>query len=85
MPAAFQEFVPFGGPQKGPGRWFEEDADWSVVAAAFPQFFSDDDVRAAHATLRGYRPEIYKALCEPDNVVRAGEVAEHERLGRSAS
>lgn len=61
MPLALQEFVPFGGPQPGPGRWFEEDCDWSVVAVAFPQFFAEGDVQAAHATLKGYRPEVYEA------------------------
>jgi hypothetical protein len=60
MPQALQDFVPFGGPQPGPGRWFEEDCDWSVVALAFPQFFTEDDVKQAHATLKGYRPEVYR-------------------------
>jgi len=64
MPAALQEFVPFGGPQIGPGRWFEEDCDWSVVALAFPQFFTERDLQAAHATLKGYRPAVYKAFLE---------------------
>jgi len=62
MPQALQDFVPFGGPQRGPGRWFEEDCDWSVVAVAFPRFFTEDDVRQAHATLKGYRPEVYRAF-----------------------
>lgn len=62
MPAALQEFVPFGGPQPGPGRWFEEDCDWSVVALAFPQFFTEEEVRAAHATLKAYRPSVYEAF-----------------------
>jgi hypothetical protein len=59
MPKALREFVPFGGEQRGPGRWFEEDCDWSVVALAFPQFFPDDQA-AALATLKSYKPE----LCE---------------------
>lgn len=62
MPKALQDFVPFGGPQPGPGRWFEEDADWSVVALAFPLFFTEGDVQAAHATLKAYRPEVYRAF-----------------------
>jgi hypothetical protein len=60
MPKALQDFVPFGGKQNGLGRWFEEDCDWSVVALAFPQFFTDSDVKAAHATLKGYRQEVYE-------------------------
>src|SRR4051812_49058082 len=47
MPRPLQEFVPFGGKQSGPGRWFEEDCDWSVVALAFPQFFPADVTAAA--------------------------------------
>ncbi len=62
MPKALQDFVPFGSPQPGPGRWFEEDADWSVVALAFPEFFTEGDVQAAHATLKGYRPAVYEAF-----------------------
>lgn len=62
MPKALQEFVPFGGPQKGPGRWFEEDCDWSVVALSFPQFFREKDIEAAHRTLKGYRPEVWAAF-----------------------
>jgi hypothetical protein len=59
MPKCLREFVPFGGPQSGPGRWFEEDCDWSVVALAFPQFFPDDAISAALKTLEQYKPEIY--------------------------
>jgi hypothetical protein len=59
MPKCLREFVPFGGEQPGPGRWFEEDCDWAVVALAFPQFFSADAIPAALATLKGYKPELY--------------------------
>ena len=71
MPQPLQDFVPFGGPQKGPGRWFEEDVDWSIVCLAFPQFFTEDDLRQAHSTLKGYKPHIYREL-----MGRAGEVVE---------
>ena len=54
--------MPFGGEQTGPGRWFEEDCDWSVVALAFPQFFKPEDIDAALATLKGYRPEVYEQV-----------------------
>lgn len=63
MPKPLQKFVPFGGEQRGPGRWFEEDCDWAVVALAFPQFFTDDDHAAALATIRSYKPELYKEVC----------------------
>lgn len=59
MPKCLRDFVPFGGPQPGPGRWFEEDADWSVVALAFPQFFPADAIPAALKTLEPYKPELF--------------------------
>lgn len=59
MPEPLRAFVPFGGPQRGQGMWLEEDCDWSVAALAFPQFFKPDEVKAAHSTLKGYRPEVY--------------------------
>ena len=62
MPKPLREFVPFGGKQSGPGMWLEEDADWCVAALAFPQFFKPDDIAAAMATLKGYRPELYEQV-----------------------
>jgi hypothetical protein len=59
MPKPLRDFVPFGGPQKGPGRWFEEDCDWSIVAVAFPQFFKPEDIDAALKTLQHYKPKLY--------------------------
>jgi hypothetical protein len=62
MPKCLQEFIPFGGPQTGPGRWFEEDCDWSVVCLAFPQFFPPDAIPAALKTLERYKPELYQEM-----------------------
>jgi hypothetical protein len=54
MPKALREFKPFAG-----ANWYEEDCDWAVVATAFPQFFKPEEVKAAHATLKGWKPELY--------------------------
>ena len=62
MPKPLRDFVPFGGPQAGPGRWFEEDCDWSVVCVAFPEHFPDDAIQAAWRTLRNYKPTLYDQL-----------------------
>lgn len=62
MPKHLRDFVPFGGVQKGPGRWFEEDCDWCVVALAFPQFFPPDAIEAAMKTLKGYKPELFAEM-----------------------
>ncbi len=70
MPKHLRDFIPFGGTQSGPGRWFEEDADWSVVALAFPQFFPAEAIAAAMNTLRHYKPEIYEQVVEA--IVAAG-------------
>lgn len=59
MPKPLREFVPFGGPQAGPGRWFEEDCDWSVVAAAFPEYFDAEALDAAMKTLERWKTELH--------------------------
>jgi hypothetical protein len=83
MPKPLREFVPFGGPQAGPGRWFEEDCDWSVVALAFPQFFSDDARAAALATLKMYKPELHKEVTAPCTGVGCVEIRQAgEEKGR---
>lgn len=59
MPKPLRDFIPFGGMQTGPGRWFEEDCDWAVVALAFPQIFPADAIPAALKTLEHYKPELF--------------------------
>jgi hypothetical protein len=54
MPKPLREFKPFAGP-----NFYEEDADWSIVALAFPQLFPADAIPAALATLKHYKPELY--------------------------
>jgi hypothetical protein len=68
MPQCLRDFVPFGGPQPGPGRWLEEDCDWVVVALAFPQLFPADAIPAALKTLEHYKPELFAEV----TAMRAG-------------
>jgi hypothetical protein len=68
MPKPLRDFVPFGGEQTGPGRWYEEDCDWAVVALAFPQFFPAEAVDAARATVKNWKPELHEQL----TAMRAG-------------
>jgi hypothetical protein len=63
MPKPLREFSPWAGP-----NWYEEDCDWAVVAAAFPQFFKPDEVTAAMKTLEGYKPAIFAEV----SAMRAG-------------
>jgi hypothetical protein len=57
MPKPLREFTPFAGP-----NFYEEDCDWSIVALAFPQYFPADAIPAALATLKHYKPELYKQV-----------------------
>lgn len=77
MPGALRDYVPFvkNGPE--PGKWLEEDVDWAVAAVAFPQFFDPRDVAQAHATLKGYKAELY-ARAFPDAAVTPVEVQGRE-------
>jgi len=76
MPKCLRDFVPFGGPQSGPGRWYEEDCDWAVVALAFPQFFPADAIPATLKTLERYKPELYKQVVAMRSEGRGMSIAE---------
>ena len=62
MPKCLREFVPFGGKQAGPGMWLQEDCDWAVAAAAFPQFFRPKEISQAMNTLKAWKPELYEQV-----------------------
>ena len=51
MPDALRNANAYSG--KG-SCWFEEDVEWALVAAAFPELFKADVCRAAYRTLQGY-------------------------------
>ncbi len=57
LPKPLREFQPFAGT-----NWYEEDADWSIVALAFPQFFLADAIPAALETIKRYKPELYERV-----------------------
>lgn len=57
MPKPLREFKPFAGP-----NWYEEDADWSIVALAFPHLFPADAFCAALETLKHCQPELYEQI-----------------------
>jgi len=57
MPKPLRDFKPWAGP-----NWYEEDCDWSIVALAFPQFFPDDSIPVARATLKHYKPELFEQM-----------------------
>lgn len=49
MPEPYRSHTPFCGQ---PG-WYEEDCDWAVVALAFPQFFTQEELESARRTWQG--------------------------------
>ncbi|GAA1938195.1 hypothetical protein GCM10009689_18570 [Brevibacterium antiquum] len=42
-------------------RWYEEDAEWAVVAKTFPDDFSDRQVEIADKSLRYWSPNEYES------------------------
>lgn len=54
MPKPLRDFQPWAGP-----NWYEEDCDWCTVALAFPQFFPDEAIPVALATLKRYQPALF--------------------------
>jgi len=57
MPKPLRDFKPWAG-----ANWFEKDGVWSIVALAFPQFFPEDAIPAALATLKHYQPDLYQEV-----------------------
>lgn len=57
MPQPLRDINPFAGP-----GWYEEDADWSLVALSFPQHFPDHAIPAAMNVLQQSKPELYAEL-----------------------
>ncbi len=62
MREPLRSFKTFAGSDPKGGKWYEEDCDWAIVALAFPQFFPQDAVEAAHASMRNWKPELYKQV-----------------------
>ncbi|MBL0967002.1 MAG: hypothetical protein IBJ05_09295, partial [Blastomonas sp.] len=45
-----------------PGGWYEEDVDWALIAAGYPELFTDLEKRMAERILRQWRPEAWLAV-----------------------
>ena len=45
-----------------PGGWYEEDVDWALVAAGYPELFTDQERRMAERALRQWIPEAWLAV-----------------------
>ena len=42
--------------------WYEEDSEWAVVAATFPELFTTSERTSAEDTLRHSEPDAYEAI-----------------------
>lgn len=57
--AKFPDFKPFGGHE----RSYEEDCDWAVIVATFPDRFPSSNVYLANNTIRN-RPAYYGRMVD---------------------
>ena len=44
------------------GDWYEEDAEWSIVALVFPECFSEKELESAHVSAKEYYPCEYTLI-----------------------
>jgi len=44
------------------GGWYEEDIDWAIVAATFPEHFDEKTRESALSTLRNWHADFYEKL-----------------------
>ena len=42
--------------------WYEEDSEWAIVAATFPELFTTSERASAEDTLRHSEPDAYEAI-----------------------
>ena len=42
--------------------WYEEDSEWAIVAATFPELFTSSERASADDTLRHSEPDAYEAI-----------------------
>jgi hypothetical protein len=44
------------------GQWYEEDCDWAIVALAYPAYFTQAEIDAAHGMLKVWQPGLYETF-----------------------
>lgn len=60
-----------------PGGWYEEDAEWSVVALTFPHLFTSFERRSAEQTVKDSWPDAWEAIFE--TLLEPGQSHEKDR------
>jgi hypothetical protein len=59
------------------GGWYEEDAEWAMVAITFPHLFTAFERRCAERTIKDSRPDAWETIF--GTVLRPGESREKDR------
>ncbi len=62
-----------------PGGWYEEDAEWAIVALTFPHLFTSFERRRAEQTAKDSWPDAWEAIFE--TVLGPGQSHEKDRRG----
>lgn len=60
-----------------PGGWYEEDAEWAIVALTFPHVFTSFERRSAEQTVKDSRPDAWEAIF--GTVLEPGQSHEKDR------
>lgn len=58
--------------------WYEEDADWAIVATVFPEIFCDEDRARAEDTLRNWHPDAWESWT--GHKLAAGQSSMRDRI-----
>ena len=60
-----------------PGGWYEEDAEWAIVALSFPHLFTSFERRCAEQTVKDSWPDAWEAIFA--TVLAPGQSHEKDR------
>ena len=60
-----------------PGGWYEEDAEWAIVALTFPHLFTGFERRSAEQTVKDSWPDAWEAIF--GTVLEPGQSHEKDR------
>ncbi|MCP3468142.1 hypothetical protein [Bradyrhizobium sp. CCGUVB23] len=61
------------------GGWYEEDAEWAIVAITFPDLFTAFERRCAEKTIKDRWPDAWEAIF--GTILQPGESREKDRRG----
>mgnify|MGYP000046383870 CR=1 FL=1 len=65
------------------GGWYEEDAEWAIVAITFPDLFTSFERRCAERTIKDSWPDAWEAIS--GTILQPGESYEKDRRAFEAA